>query len=571
MPATNSTVSQISIKIGGSELDDEKLGRIQEVLVDQNAHLPHMFVIRLRDGRKLELIDDSMFDPSKPVEIAAETDAGETVLLIKGEITALEPDFREGMIADLVIRGYDKSHRLHREVKSRSFLNKKDSQLASEIAGEHGLSAQVEATTTVYDHIYQHNQTDMDFLVQRAWRIGYECFVEEGELYFRKPPNRESASVTLSWGEDLVVFQPAMTLAEQVDEVIVRGWDIQKQEAIVGKAQSGNLYPSLSGKNGAQQASSFGIGKKTIVNLPVTSQAEADTLAAARLDELSGAFVQAYGVAFRRPDIRAGKRIQLDKLGQRFSGTYLVTSARHIYDQDGLRTEFEVSGTRSGLLSEQMAHQQPLERWPGAVVAVVTDTNDPDGLGRVKVKYPWMSDDADSFWARVISPGAGKEAGLFMVPDVDDEVMVVFEHGDFDRPYVLGGVWNGKNKLPPPAAGASSNEKPKVRTWHSLTGHHISVYDDAEKKIEIVTAEGHSLTMSDKDKKIELVTSSGQKLLVDDQANNIAMETTGTVDIKSTGALSLKSDSTLQIESGAAMTIKAGGPLNLEGAVVNIN
>jgi len=569
MPASNITVSQIDIKVNGTSLDEQLLGMLQEVIVDQNTHLPHMFVMRFRDP-ELELIDSSQFDPANPVEITAETEEGTGIALIKGEITAVEPDFRQGKIADLVVRGYDKSHRLYREVNSCSYLNKKDSQLAQEIAGKCGLTAQVDATSTVYDHIYQHNQTDLEFLVQRAWRIGYECFVDDEKLYFRKPP-KSSSAVKVNWGQDLLSFQPIMTLAEQVDEVIVRGWDMKEQKAIVGQAKKGALYPAINVQDGAKQAAAFGTGKKTIVNLPVTSQAEADALAAARLDELSGAFIQAHGVAFRRPDIRAGKHVEIEGLGSRFSGKYLVTGARHIYDDEGLRTEFNVSGTRSGLLSEQINHRAPLDRWPGTVVAVVTDTSDPDGLGRVKVKYPWMSEDADSFWARVISPGAGKEAGLFMVPDVGDEVMVVFEHGDFDHPYVLGGVWNGKNKVPPPAAGAGNSEKPKVRTWYSLTGHHISVYDNADNKIEIVTAGGHSLTMSDKDKKIELVTSSGQKLLVDDQSNNIAMETQGTLSIESVGAMNLKSDASLTVQSSAAMTIKAGASLKLEAPVVNIN
>lgn len=570
MPEANITVSQIHIKVGGTELDNQKLTMLQEALVDQNSHLPHMFLLRFRDPGA-RLIDDPMFDPPTEIEIDAETDSGAKASLFKGEVTSIEPHFRSGMIADLVVRGYDKTHRLYREVKSRAFLNKKDSQLAQEIAGEHGLAAQVDTTNTVYDHIYQYNQSDLTFLMGRAWRIGYECFVEDGRLYFRKPPS-SGTTVTLEWGSDLLSFQPTMTLAEQVDEVTVKGWDMMKQEAIVGKATTGKLYPAVGlSKNGAEQASVFGAGKKIIVDQPVVSQAEADLLAEARLNEISGSFIQARGLAFRRPDIRAGQFVELKSLGSRFSGKYLVTSARHIYSDGGLQTEFEVRGTRSGLLGEQMTRQEPRESWPGAVVAVVTDANDPENLGRVKVKYPWMTNDADSFWARIISAGAGPETGLFMVPEVGDEVMVIFEHGDFNRPYVLGGLWNGQHAIPPPGAGAANNEKPKVRTWHSRTGHHISVYDNADNKVEIVTAGGHSLTLDDKNKKIELVTSGGQKLLVDDQGNSLTLETAGTFDIKSTGNLTLKSSANVKIEAGGMMDITASGPLNLKGAVVNIN
>ena len=113
-------------------------------------------------------MDNGPFDLTKSVSIEAETEDGTSFLLINGEITALEPDFGEGMVAQLIIRGYDISHRLFRETKSKAFLNKKDSDLASEIAQSVGLQAEVDTTSTVYDHIFQHNQSDMEFLVQRG-------------------------------------------------------------------------------------------------------------------------------------------------------------------------------------------------------------------------------------------------------------------------------------------------------------------------------------------------------------------------------------------------------------------
>jgi phage protein D len=351
------------------------------------------------------------------------------------------------MIAYLSVRGYDKSHRLYRDQKSLAHLNKKDSDLAQEIAGSVGLQADVEATSTVYDHIFQHNQSDLAFLQERAWRIGYECFVEDGTLRFRKPPTGGRAGVpALTWGVDLLAFYPRMNLAEQVDEVVVRGWSVATKEPIVGRAERGTLYPRIGeSKDGAAWAQPFGSGKRVVVDQSVASQAEANALAKARLDELSGAFVQAEGTALRRPDIRAGRAVSLEALGDRFSGTYLVTRARHTYTAEGLRTTFTVHGARTGQLTETMGLRTLSPRYSGAVVGVVTDTQDPNHWGRVKVKFPWMTEDADSEWARVMGIGAGNEAGLFVIPAVDDEVLVLFEQGDFRRPFVIGGLWNGQD------------------------------------------------------------------------------------------------------------------------------
>ena len=586
MPENNVVVSQIVIKVGGTELSEEQMNSLISVEVDQHSHLPHMFTVRMYDPA-LEFLDNGPFDLTKEVEITAEApESNETYQLIKGEITALEPEFMAGGVAKLVIRGYDKMHRLFRETKSKSFLNIKDSDIASQIAGNVGLSPQVESTSTVYDHIYQDNQTDLAFLMQRAWRIGFECFAEEGKLYFRKPPSSGSGP-TLKWEEDLISFSPRVTLAEQVNEVLVKGWDVEKQAAIVGQAGSGALYPQTGeSKNGAKWAATFGTGKVVFVDHPVVSQAEADIIAKARLDELSGVFVEAEGTAYRHPDVTAGKMVTLEGLGTRLSGTYLVTQARHRYDQNGYRVDFSVRGLRTGQLAEQFAQSDPVQRWPGVVTAVVTNTDDPKNWGRVKVKFPWMADDVESAWARVIGIGAGPEAGYYVMPEVGDEVIVTFEYGDINHPILLGGTWNGKAAIPAEAAGVAQGEKPLVRTWHSRTGHYMAMYDStnnkADNKVEITTAAGHSATLDDANKKVEVITTGGHTVTMDDQGKSITIKSSGghevTLDdngrkiiIKSAGDVEMKSTTNMKIEAGANLEIKATGNLDIKAnGITNI-
>ncbi|MCB8982891.1 MAG: VgrG-related protein [Ardenticatenaceae bacterium] len=562
MPEQQPLTSQLTIKLAGQPVQQLVMAAVAEVTVDQHTHLPHMFTIRLHDPG-MELLDSGPFDLTKEIEIAAEDAEGQRFTLMTGEITALEPRFEEGMVAELLVRGYDKSHRLYRETKSRAFLNKKDSDLAADIAQAAGLQPDVDATATVYDHIYQHNQSDLEFLMERAWRIGYECYVADGKLAFKRPSDGR-ARVTLTWGEDLLSFRPRMTLAEQVNEVMVKGWDPDKQQAIVGQARNGRLYPQVGdGKDGAAWANGFGAGKLVIVDQPVVSQAEADALAAARLDELSGAFVQADGLAFRRPDIAAGQRVKLEGLGQRLSGEYLVTSATHVYAPEGLRTLFTVRGARTGLLAEQVAGQEPGKRWNGVVTAVVTNSDDPQKWGRVKVKFPWMADDAESDWARVVSAGAGPEAGFFNMPDVGDEVLVAFEHGEFNRPLVLGGLWNGQHAEPPSVSGAGSGERPLLRTWHSRSGHHITLHDNADKKIELETAAGHKVVLDDANGKIEIVSKGGLTITLDDNSSKLTVESGGQLEVKSSG--------NMKLQAGGNLDLQATGQVNVKGAMVNLN
>ena len=565
MPETYELASQISIKIDGSDVQPGVMGHVLSVEVDQHTHVPDMFTLRIQDqnfGETGSIIDEGPFDLTKEIEITAETGEGERVSLMKGEITALEPEFQEGMIARLVVRGYDKSHRLYREVKSKAHLNKKDSDLANEMAQAAGLETDIETTQAVYEHVFQHNQSDLTFLHQRARRIGYECFVAEGKLVFRSPPTGDG-ELTLRWGQDLLSFRPRMNLAEQVDEVVVRGWDANKKEAIVGRANQGELYAKIQeAKDGATWAQAFGTGKQIVVQHPVGSQSEADVLAKARLDEISGAFVQAEGEALRRPDLRAGRMVTLEALGNRFSGTYLITGAHHTYSAKGLKTRFTVRGTRTGLLAGHLASAADADRWSGIVPAVVTNTDDPQNWGRVKVEYPWLTENAESHWARVLGLGAGPEAGLYIMPEVGDEVLVAFAMGNFEHPYVLGGVWNGQHDIPPEGAGAGSGEKPLVRTWRSRTGHRITVYDNADNKIEIATNGGQQLVLDDANGTIEVKSSGGVVLTIDDGGGNLTLESTN---------VEIKANANLTIEASANVDIEAGAQLTLKGAIVNIN
>ncbi|MGB3714975.1 MAG: VgrG-related protein [Candidatus Promineifilaceae bacterium] len=585
------TISQIFIEVNGSALDNEIYSQVQDVMVDQHAHLPDMFTITIHDEmdqrtRKFAITDGDTFKLGQKIKIKAEQyddvvrPSGQKLTLFEGEVTALEPHFNSAMIAELTVRGYDKSHRGYRETKSKAYINSKDTDLAQAVADASGLSAQADSTSTVHKHIFQNNQSDLAFLQQRAWRLGFECYVEDGKLFFREP-KVDSEVCEIEYGRDLMSFQPRMTVAEQVKELVVKGWDPVKKEAIIGKSTNGMLYAKVGdSRKGEQYASDFGASKLVIVDHPVDTQAEADAIAKARMNEISGAFIEAEGKAYHRPEIRAGKTVKLNGLGERFSGTYLVTSATHSWSgSNGYSTAFTVSGTRSGTFFEQLTRQDPVNKWTGVVPAIVTNTKDPDKWGRIKLKYPWMDDAQESGWARIVSVGAGPNSGLIAVPEVDDEVLVAFEHGDFNRPYVLGGLWNGKDKPPSDSTGAAGGKTPLVRSWRSRTGHYINMFDNDDNKVEIATAGGHTITLDDKNKMLEIKSAGGMELTVDDKSGNVKVKGGGNLVIESAGNMDLKADGNVKIEAGgmldvkagSMLNLKAGGPASLKGSMVNIN
>ena len=146
------------------------------------------------------------------------------------------------------------------------------------------------------------------------------------------------------------------------------------------------------------------------------------------------------------------------------------------------------------LLSEKSDGELTAGRMFGGAIGVVSNIADPDGLGRVKVRYPWLKDDSESPWARIVSFMAGAGRGAVFRPEVGDEVLVLFDHGDMRFPYVIGAVWNGKDAMPNERGSDSDNA---VRIIKSRSGHRI-VLDDTSgsEKVTVVDKAGNSIEMS---------------------------------------------------------------------------
>ncbi|MCB9137782.1 MAG: VgrG-related protein [Caldilineaceae bacterium] len=449
--------SQLFVELNGTRLAPEVTQNLQAALVDQHVHAPSMFWLRFAD-RDFANFDRETFRLADSIEISAKDRQGTLHNLFKGEVVFFEVNCGEGMVVETTVGGYDFSHRLLRNTKTRSFLNVKDSDLAHKIAAEAGYLqvGEIETTSIVHEHLIQNNQSDLEFLQSRAQRIGFECFLQGTDLYFR-PPLQRASDLRLVYGQDLIRFNVRISLADQIGEVCVKGWDSDRQAPIIGRADQGALAPVL--KNGLDLPAAgrkIGAERRVILHQDLTTQSEADRVAQAYLDELSGNLIQATGVVFRRPDVKAGQIIEIGGLGKRLLGEYLVTRVRHRYGPNGLESELHVTGRRRGFLLETSRIRGNGNAQRGPATAIVTNVDDPKGQGRVKIRYPWLTEELESNWVRVVAPGAGPKIGICVLPSVNDEVMVLFEQDDLNRPYIIGGLWNGVHA--PPQADAAANQ-----------------------------------------------------------------------------------------------------------------
>jgi len=208
---------------------------------------------------------------------------------------------------------------------------------------------------------------------------------------------------------------------------------------------------------------------------------------------------------------------------------------------------------------------ESFQRISGVVIGIVTDNNDEENLGRVKVTYPWRDDKDESTWARVATMMAGSDRGSFFIPEVGDEVLVAFDHGDIHHPFIIGALWNGLERPPEKIFPAGENNIRKIKT---RSGHEI-IFDDDKKgksrKIEIHTEAGHKIILDDSSgqEKIEIIDKGTSNSITIDSVQNA-------ISIKSTTKLSIESQ-LVEIKSGGMMNIEATGNLTIKGAVVMIN
>ena len=154
----------------------------------------------------------------------------------------------------------------------------------------------------------------------------------------------------------------------------------------------------------------------------------------------------------------------------------------------------------------------------GVVTAIVIDTDDPEGEGRVQLRYPWIPGEIQSAWAPIAAPMSGGSRGFYFSPEVEDEVLVAFEHNDFDHPFVVGFLWNGVDR--PPETDRNN------RVFVSTAGHTIRFEDGDPKKLIIRSSSGHEILMDDSSGagKVKIQSAGGLSITLDDAAQSLKLD-----------------------------------------------
>ncbi|MDP2710303.1 MAG: VgrG-related protein [Solirubrobacteraceae bacterium] len=554
-PASPALVAAVEIKVDGEPLDPSITERLLEARVQDNLMVPDAFVLRLRDP-DFQLVDGTLLDVGARVELTfAATGASSPADAFTGEVATIAPQF-EGDGCVLVVRGYDISHKLNRTRNTRTFQDMTASDIASKLIAEAGLPAAVEPTRDVYPFEQQSNETDWDFLWRLAVRVSHELACAGDTIHFRRPGAAAGSPVQLRWGEELTAFHPRATAVAQVDNVTVSGWDPKARRRVTADAQTAQLDSRI-GLQRDDLARGLGGGTFVVSDEIVSSQDEADALAQSTLDRLASAWLEADGVSRGNPGIRAGRKVTVAGIGTRFGGEYLVTRSTHVIrGQRGYETEFEVSGRSRRTLIDLLTPSPRRAYADALVIGIVTNADDPDGAGRVRVKFPDLDERHEGWWARVVSAGAG-DTGLTTPPLVDDEVVVGFEHGDPRRPFVLGCLSSAPGR---PGASAAGGGKPGAEL--NLRGDgDVAVDAGGDLSLDSAAAiEARSAS--------DLALRAGGSLAIEGDGDEISITGAGgSVVIARDGSIAIRGTQ-ITVDASAKLALTSSGVVELRGSQI---
>ncbi len=552
------TSSQCEVLIMGAPLNPLVSNQLVAVEVDSTMFVPSQFKL-VFSGMPDDVLLPGGLQLATPVTVTASED-GVPMPLITGEITSVEVEHDHGETLT-VVRGMDRSHRLMRGTKTMAYPEMTASTVVTMLCGESGvIPGEIIPTETIYPWLTQANVSSWVFIQQLAalencvaysdplglFNFGPMTMPEAGlppAVTYATPPT----GTQLVLGHNLVRLRAVVTGAEQVPVVTATGYDPSLTVPVIGPFPSipsssqsidpGVLPPVVGGELGGTPF--FDSSR------PFDQEGGAMKWAESVAADIAGALAEIEGECLGNPSLLAGESITLGMAGLPFDGYYICTAARHVFDaeQGGYTTWITVGGYRDRSLFALSSGSGPNDTIrptiPGLVIGTVVNNLDPEEQGQVQVMFPWLAPSYISAWCRVMQIGASKAGGGFLwIPEIGDEVLIGFDRGSIDHPYVIGNLYNGiAAPFPPPSVeGVVANRRIASRMAHTIE------WNDGPEKlgISIMTAPAESPPTS---------------IVLDGQEIKITVNSLGQVEI--TGMLGVQIKAT-------------GGPLTLDAPTITI-
>ncbi|MFJ9692377.1 VgrG-related protein [Kitasatospora sp. NPDC101183] len=557
--------------------------------IEESVGLPDTAVLSFRDADHTFLSATGVTIGTQ-LKVSVVTVQGNTrVRLFTGEVTALELEV-DATGSYTVVRASAVTHRLMRGRRVKAFRNMTTADIVREVASGAGLECgKVDSFPVVHQQLSQANVPDWEFLSFLAQESGAQVRVDdEGRLEFVRPDPASGAPapstpapqspLVLEYGRNLLELRGVLTGAAGAGTVEARGWNVTTKRALVATEPSVTSPTVQPGMSPAVAASAFPgpAAKLTVADTPYRTQAETAAAARSLAASVASGFGELEAVVEGNPRLRAGTAVALGNVGAAFSGRYTATGVRHLLEPfRGYRTTVVVSAapdrSLAGLVTGGSAPPRG-PRMPGLAVALVTDVREPEQgqRGWVRLKFPWLDDTYVSDWVRTVQWG-GQGGGGVITPEVNDEVLVGFEQGDLDSPYVLGGLYNGVDRPSPhdvPLVDAGSGTVNR-RSVVSRSGHRLELLDVPGG------ASGVRLASGDGKLEVKLDQRAGEIVLTvhglgGGAGSTVRLSPSGITLDAGTGEVNVRGSS-VTVRGTAAVTVDGGAEAVLKAALVRIN
>jgi phage protein D len=571
--------SVIDVKTISGKLPDEVADKLVDAWVDFGSGTPGAFQLTFRD-KAGQVLDLAGIEIGTKVILSPVADGkGAQEPLLTGEVTGLEADY-DGTGTFTVVRGYDLGHRLLRRRRVAGYTKMSASTIARDLVKDSGIPiGRIEPTSPNYDFITQDNVTDWDFLARLADENEKVMYVDSDGMF--QFVSRERASLAppegtdgdksqfvLQAGRDVLRCRAAVTSADQVPQVEARGWDVQAKRAVSSKAKAITNSAIDIGAQPGEMARKFGAGNLVETGTPYDDEAQVKRAAKSLADDVTSAFAELEVTVRGNPKLRPDVPVLLEDVGKPFEGKYTVTGVRHTFENGRpYRTRVTVSGRQSrSLYGLASGGTTTAPRLPSVANAEVTDVNDPLRLGRVRLKFPWLDANYVSDWTRTVQFG-GVSGGSIIPLDVKDEVLVAFDRGALDHPYVLGGLYNGKDRFRPDPVPLHDKLSGKANR-HTLADREFNRLDLLSEQTGL---RRRGVRLSTGNNRLVINLDRTKTEITVDSKGSVTIKGSTSVSVEAGTDLSMKAQGALKLSAGGAMSIDAVGALTVNSGMMTLD
>lgn len=580
-----------SIMVNGSEVPGTMM--VTEVEVKKEVNKIPTAQVTIIDGNWAEMdfsaAANDLFKPGNPIKITLGYKQKEEPVF-EGVIVALGIRVPEDGVPVLTVKSVDKAAKMTVDRKNAYFADQKDSDIMSKLIGDHGLSADVTATSIQHERVLQFQASDWDTVLTRAEANGMIVVVDDGKVIVGKPKT-EAGPLSLTMGSDISKMDLELDSRFQVGSVSTEGWDFS-QNAVTHSESVEPEVPALGNLTGKKMSEVLGASDYRLHSAGPISAAELKEWASAKLMRSRFSMIRGKISFLGHAAAKPNTTIDLSGLGTRFTGKAFISGVYHRVKDMNWETEITI-GLPAQMYSEiqkDVEFPQASGMLPGVAglqIGVVKQIDqDPLNETRILVDIPMIKESGDAVWARQTTYYATNGAGNFFMPEIGDEVLLGFVNSDPRFPIIVGSVYSQKH---PPAYTPDAPNTIKAITTNSKMKIE---FEDVKKIITIWTPAGNQIVISDDEKSITMLDETGNKMVMDPAGvkwttpKDFIVEADGLISIKATKTITMEATQDFSIKGmnvkseaqvgntmkgSASAEVSASGSTTIKGGIVQIN